>query len=97
MLGQVEHDKKVFVAHNVDYLKFDSARSGGEYIEAYATLAGCNQQAKLELSQVFQKNFVQIFGGDNHKQAQQIYESMEEVISNDKSLNASCHVDRKQS
>ena len=49
MLGSVVHAKKVFVAYNLDHLRSDAARGGGEYLSAYSYLSGCSETASQSL------------------------------------------------
>lgn len=65
MIGQVEHDQKVFLALNLDKIKIDAARGGGEYLEAYTQVA---QMSKLDLQNYFakvQRNYSFIFQNED--------------------------------
>ena len=90
MIGQSAHDKKVFLAQNFEELKTDSARGGGEYLSAYATLSGCTPSSASELSKSIQQNFTLIYGKDISKTPEAVYEAMERMIQSDLVLASGC-------
>ena len=90
MIGFAGYDKKVFLAHNLDQMQNDSARGGGEYLQAFAILSGCSPEAQHRLFQAFQLNYQQIYGTTSERSIEAIYESMEKVISEDRMLASSC-------
>lgn len=61
MIGQAEHDQKVFLAMNLDKIKLDSARGGGEYLEAYAHIANIRKEDQAIYFAKIQKNYSSIF------------------------------------
>ena len=90
MIGIADHDKKVFLAHNLDQIQNDSSRGGGEYLQAYAILSGCSLEVQNRLVQDFKLNYQQIHGTTSQKPIEAIYESMEKVISEDRMLASGC-------
>ncbi|MDC1174212.1 DUF3015 family protein [Bacteriovoracaceae bacterium] len=90
MIGMASHDKKVFLAHNLENIQVDSARRDGEYISAYASLSGCNETGRNALPGLFQNNFIQIYGEGFEKTPKAIYESMEQVIQTDPVTSENC-------
>jgi len=90
MIGIANHDRKVFLAHNLDQIQNDSARGGGEYLQAYSQLSGCNLDASRKLSIILKENFIKIYGVDGSKQPQEIYESMEEIMKSDPNISSGC-------
>lgn len=90
MIGQSAHDKKVFLAQNFEELKTDSARGGGEYLSAYATLSGCTPSSASVLSKSIQQNFTLIYGKDISKTPEAVYEAMERMIQSDLVLASGC-------
>ena len=90
MIGQAEHDKKVFLVYNLDAIKEDAAIGEGEYLETYAELSGCDANGAKMLPKYFQKNFINIFGEDVSKEPSQVYQAMEEVIGNEPALREGC-------
>ena len=90
MIGIANHDKKVFLAHNLDQIQNDSARGGGEYLQAYSQLSGCDSDASKKLSIILKENFIKIYGVDGSKQPQEIYESMEEIMKSDPNISSGC-------
>ncbi|OFZ15271.1 MAG: hypothetical protein A2X86_08070 [Bdellovibrionales bacterium GWA2_49_15] len=85
-----QDQKKLFVAQNSDKLMEDSARGGGEYLSAYASLSGCLQDGRDKLPVVFQRNFVQIFGDKNPDEPEAINRAMENAIKSDPILASRC-------
>ena len=97
MLGQSAHDKKVFLAQNFEELKTDSARGGGEYLLAYASLSRCSQSASTQLPKSFQKNFKMIYGERISKEPKEVFEAMEIVIQSDPELALGCNINSSNS
>lgn len=65
MIGQAEHDQKLFLAMNLDQVKLDSARGGGEYLDSFAHLAKLTTSETKTFSKLIQQNFSFIFKDDN--------------------------------
>ena len=60
-LGMREQ-REVFIASNADQLMIDSARGGGEYLEALADLSGCHDgPARKQFYSAMQKNFEAVY------------------------------------
>tara|TARA_R110002072_G_scaffold1989_5_gene16581 strand:- start:37034 stop:37474 length:441 start_codon:yes stop_codon:yes gene_type:complete len=92
MIGIVEHDKKVFIAHNKDHLKNDISRGEGEYLTAYSKLSSCNEVGKSFLPKVLRSSFVEVFGTDGTKSNQEVYQSLEKIIHANKTTNKNCNL-----
>lgn len=90
MIGQISHDKKVFVAQNYEDMKVDSARGQGEYLDSYASLAGCNEQARAVFPKILQHNFTKIYGEELDNSPQRIFENIEATMSKNPILSAGC-------
>jgi hypothetical protein len=91
MNGIAKHDKKVFIAYNIEKIKVDSARGGGKYLSAYAALSGCSKLATLSLGNNLQNNFLQVFGSTAKEHSpREVYERIEGLISNDPELRVDC-------
>lgn len=90
MIGVAEHDKKIFIAQNLDQLKVDSARGQGEYLDAYASLSGCSKYATQKLGIAIQRNFTSVYGSKLEYTAEKSYGQIEELISKDPKLSKSC-------
>lgn len=90
MIGMAAHDKKAFIAHNLDHIQSDSARGQGEYLSAYATLSGCSKAGSKKLGNTLQSNFSRVFGDKVEYSAKQAYERIESLISDDPKLRISC-------
>lgn len=90
MIGMAEHDKKVFIAHNLDQMTIDAARGQGEYLSAYASLSGCSKSASEKFGNTLQSNFTKVFGHKLDHSPEQAYGKIEGVISNDPDLKKLC-------
>lgn len=90
MIGQIEYDKKVFIAENLDTLKIESAQGSGEYISTYAMLSGCDQKSAKAFAPFVKKHFYEIYGRDLSNPPEKIYEQMESLLSSDAMLGKSC-------
>lgn len=89
-IGSVENQKKLFIVHNLDMLKSDSARGEGEYINAYAYLLGCRGSYKNQVPIKFQKNFKEIFGSESIKNSEEVYGSIESIFRRDEDFRKGC-------
>ena len=90
MLGDVVHDKKLFIAYNLDHLRSDSARGAGEYLSAYSYLSGCSETASQKLIKLLRSNFTQVFGQQLEYPPKQAYEQIEQLIFDDPELRIGC-------
>jgi len=61
MIGQTEHDQKLFLAMNLEHIKLDSARGAGEYLNSFAHLAKLTISETNTFSRLIQKNYSFIF------------------------------------
>lgn len=92
MIGMLEHDKQVFIAHNFDNLMKESAQGRGEYLQAFATIAGCDGKSKLKLPNSFQQNFKMIYEERADKDVEKVYRAINEVLKNDPILSIGCGI-----
>ncbi|MCK5073797.1 MAG: DUF3015 family protein [Bacteriovoracaceae bacterium] len=88
MIGMAEHDKKVFIAQNLDNLQIDIARGQGEYLDAYAALSGCHQSEYF--NKILQGNYKTIFGKNIDHSPKEVYEATNELIKSSTELNGTC-------
>lgn len=49
MLGQVEHNQKLFIAQAYEPLQVEIARGRGEFVDAFAETSKCNDHGKIVL------------------------------------------------
>jgi len=80
-----DHQKKVFVAMNMDDLAQDMARGEGEHITSMATLLGIHESDQETFFQVSQANYDAIFSADNVNY-EQVLASINNVMLNDATL-----------
>jgi len=92
MISMAAHDKKVFIAHNLNNLQSDSARGDGEYLSAYASLSGCNKITSERLKKSLQTNFTDVFGHNVDNLPERAYEEIEELIFADPILKLGCKI-----
>lgn len=89
-IANSEIQKKQFIANNYEPLKIDMARGGGEFIFAYANLAGCKKNHRNEYSHVLQKKFIEIYGQNLNNKVEDIFGSIEKTIEQNQILKREC-------
>lgn len=57
MIGKVENDAYVFVAHNYEKIKQDFSKGRGEYSDAFVSIYGCDLEYRLPYSLLMKKKF----------------------------------------
>ena len=90
MLGETVHQKKLFIAFNLDHIQTDVARGGGEYISAYSYLSGCSETASQKLIKALRGNFTQVFGEQLEYDPERAYRQIEQLIFDDHELRIDC-------
>lgn len=90
MLGSGEEEKKAFVSYNVENLKIDISKGGGEYTDTYASLSGCSDNTKKEFAEYLQKNFIKIYSANLDNSPEKIYNNIEQIIKENKKLTVAC-------
>lgn len=61
MIGEVSHDRKIFLAQNIDKLQVDIARGDGEYLQALAELYECPAKNYSDFARTLKDNYSNIF------------------------------------
>lgn len=89
-IGNVENQKKVFMVHNLDMLKSDSARGNGEYVKAYASLFNCPKSYEIKIPIILKDNFVKIYGHNSANGPESAYNSIESLLWSDKDFLENC-------
>ena len=86
--------RKVYITSNIDNLLIDSARGGGEYVEALANLSGCpTAESRHALSRELQKNFSEVyFKGTATRSESEISSSIDRVIKDNGKLKKQCSI-----
>lgn len=79
-IGQIEDQKKHFIAHNLDRLIIDSSKGAGEYLSAYLLLSGCSSNKINETGIIIQKNLQSIYGNDLEKKYEESYKSIDFLL-----------------
>lgn len=79
-IGQVEDQKKHFIAHNLDRLIIDSSKGAGEYLSAYLLLSGCSSSKINETGIIIQKNLQSIYGNNLEKKPEESYKSIDALL-----------------
>lgn len=90
MIGEVNHDKKIFYVQNYEYIKRDIASGGGEYINAYSVLVKCSTLAQERLPDILRSNFHHIYGNLLYS-PEETYKNLEKIIVNS-SLGSYCRL-----
>lgn len=89
-IGNVENQKKMFIVHNLDMLKSDSARGDGEYVKAYASLFNCTKSYEVKIPSIFKDNFVKIYGDTFTSGPEDAYHSIENIFERDVDYLVNC-------
>ena len=74
MIGELEHDKKLFIVQNYEELKLDVAMGGGKTLEGYASLSKVAYSDDLKKS--LQMSYANIFKS-NELDVEGIYRGLE--------------------
>ena len=90
MLGQLENNKKNFIAQNFEILKQDFAKGQGEYLFTYANLSGFSGNDGNIFSQKIKKNYTRVFGENLKLAPEQSYKQIELLIKTDPELKNIC-------
>lgn len=89
-IGNVENQKKMFIVHNLDMLKSDSARGDGEYVKAYASLFNCTKSYEVKIPSIFKDNFVKIYGDNFVNGPESAYNSIENIMWSNEEFSENC-------
>lgn len=68
MIGVVKHDRKVFMAYNLDKIQIDAARGKGDYLSTLASLYRCQAGDVEVFSRRMQMNYSKLFNSENNSQ-----------------------------
>lgn len=90
MLGQVDHDSKVFIAHNLDKLKVDFARGRGEYAMAFASIYGCNREGQLLFPSLLKSKFSEVV--KKEEDLEDVHKMLVNEIRTNSYMVASCNI-----
>lgn len=87
---KIESQKLEYLANNLIFMQRDSARGGGEYLSAYASMLDCNAVAVSYLGIVVKDNYTKVFGEDINKEVGGVYKAVESLIQEDPILKRGC-------
>lgn len=91
MLGGIsKSQKKLFIAHNSEYLKKDIIRANGDYIAAVTFLYGCDENANDKVFLHLQKNATKVFGTDLRNSPTKIADELNLLMESSKSIQELC-------
>lgn len=91
MIGQLEHDKKVFIAQNYDELKLEIAQGHGETLNAFASLSKCSGDSVHVFPKLMQNNYELIYSSESSS-VDGIYNAIEGVIKSNELLSGNCGI-----
>ncbi len=60
MIGQADHDKKVFIVFNLDMILNDLAKGNGEYLATFIKLNGCSKSSVVMYSQIQRSKILEL-------------------------------------
>ena len=90
MIGEASHDRKVFIAYNLDKIQVDAARGGGEYLSVMASLYSCNSSDAKVLFKLMQENYGETF--DHRNNGQDATSEIDRLVNEFESKIRSCKV-----
>lgn len=94
MIGDIEHDKKVYYVHNFDKMKDDFARGTGDYSNSFAKLHGCNVEGQVYYSRLMKATFNELVQIESQDTQDMTYMYLEKYFSKDAVLKSKCISDR---
>lgn len=90
MIGFAPHDRRVFLAHNLDKLKDDFSKGGGDYSSAFAKMYGCDLNSQRYYSNLMKINFEQLTLLESKDNMENLFSFLELHFQTNKRLKASC-------
>lgn len=97
MLGDLEHDKKVFYVHNFDKMKDDFTKGSGEYAVSFAKMHGCNSKTQIEYSRIMKGNFNELMSVESADSPEKTYQYLESFFEYNQTLKVGCITKNKSS
>ncbi len=79
--------KKAFLNFNYDHMVAESSRGKGEYLNAYASLIGC--QGGI-FGQSMYKNYQKVYGKNDQYLPDRVYQNIENLMAADEELKKAC-------
>jgi hypothetical protein len=92
MIGEAEHDKKVYFVHNFDKMLEDFAKGNGEYAQSFAKMHGCSAIAQKAYPQIMKKNLNVLIQFDSTETSKKTYELLEKYFYNTSMLREECKI-----
>lgn len=92
LIGNIEHHRKIFLAHNFDQLMADVSKGGGGYLESYLLLSNCSNISTASLRRNLKSNFDSIFKMEEDIEA--IDSRIQHLLNEEKSIGTSCSMNR---
>jgi Protein of unknown function (DUF3015) len=93
MLGRLNHDSKVFVAHNFNQMEVDFARGRGEYARAFASMYGCNQKGQNLFPILIKSKFGEL--SNQRENLENVHKILVDEIQNHPAMITNCSEDKK--
>lgn len=90
MLGLSEHDKRVFIAHNYEFIKIDFVRGDGEYSRTFAKMHGCSIIGQRHYSTLMKFKFVALTNTESEGNLEKTFIFLENPFLEDLTLKKDC-------
>ncbi len=90
MIGKIEHDKKVYLAHNFDKMKDEFAKGSGEYATSYAKMHGCNRKGQIMYPLIMKSHLNESNHFNYGEATQEVYEHLEMLFIKNSALKNEC-------
>jgi hypothetical protein len=90
MIGRLDHDKKVFVADNMDKMKDEFARGSGEYSKSFAKMHGCYKPGQDQFLKLMKGNYLILSEIESTDDFERLYQYLEASFKIDPVLVSLC-------
>lgn len=97
MIGDIEHDKKIYYVHNFDKMKDDFTKGSGEYAVSFAKMHGCNSKTQVEYSRIMKGNFNELMSVESADSPEKTYQYLESFFENNQTLKVGCNTKNRSS
>ena len=97
MIGETEHDKKVYFVHNFDKMKDDFAKGYGEYSSSFAKMHGCGTEQQRHFSKIMKLRYQELISIESQNSPETTFKYLEEKFQYDIILKTGCSAVIKRS
>lgn len=92
MIGELEHDKKVYYVHNFDKMKIDFAKGVGEFADSFAEMHGCDHNGQRYFMKMMKSNLSELLDVESKNSLEWTYLYLESQFRRNSFLLSHCKV-----